>query len=533
MDGSIKSKLTTRTASVGIGAGFVLLLVALFVGLFFPTFQTIGYVLLVQIPAIWWWAIIGMVGTGIAYSTGHKTAATAVIGLALVMMLIVAPIASGIYAQQDIVNNQEFAQTDSLDDTSTEHVRVLPQNVADTYAESANQLPKYQTGNSDIAYHDGNYTWAYPIVADRLFVSWRGTQWGAFYVGMEQTDRSVSRNEQSMQNGLGQLFIDSFSWQTNAARYDVRHKPGTTFVFEHEGEQYIAKSYVRHEWKFRFAPIPQPYTVPKYGGTLVMDSDGNIEDLSPEEVQQSEKLRGQNTYPYDLARFRMTSMQLRNGVLNKWFVGDGVPKIADTGSQSDNSQPFAVPVDGEHGPELEYYIAATPAGSGDGIYQVYQIDGQSGSIEYVQFDDTRAGPSKAAGYTRSQNREPTWAIDTDEGSTQITEPIPLMIDDNLFWHMRVTPTDGSQISYTTFVDAQTGDVYRAESTAAIMSFIESEGTVAESNETDTGPSQDESEPAVTVHVISDGEVDRTIEVDQNESIRIDPNTGGSNATALP
>jgi len=523
--------MVRQNTALGIGAILALLFVALIAVLGMPIFQAIGYGLFIQSPAMLYWLAVGTVIVGALVYTGHPNAAITVGGAALVMALLVGPILSGVYAQEHILENQNFEQRAELENSSTEHVRVLPQNVADRYAESANQLPKYKTGKSDIAYHNGSYTWSYPVVPDKLFVAWQGNQWGSYYVDMEQTSRSVSTSKTTMKNGKGQLFIDSFNWKVTANRMLVDHKPETTFVFEDEGETHIARSYVTHDWEWRWTPIPMPYAVPEYGGTQVMNPDGNIEDYSPSEVESSEMFAGQNTYPYDLARFRMSSMQLQHGLLNKIFVSDDVPKIADTGGFSDNKQPFTVPMNGENGgtPDLQYFIAATPAGSGDGIYQIYKIDGQTGDIEYVEFDSTQAGPKKAAGYTRSQNRAPNWAANNEKGSTQITEPIPLVIDGNLYWHMRVTPTDGSRISYTTFVNADTGNVYRASNTEEIMTFIESGGAADFENDTDDGGGNQTDNPAdtdptndtFTVAVVEDGEVVDTFTVTQDQRVVIE------------
>jgi len=537
--------MARQNIGYGIGAIVALLLVALIGIVLMPLLQTIGYGLFIQSPAFLWWIGIGAVGAGAFAYTGHPTAAMAFGGIALVMAVMIGPFMSGVYAQEHILANQDFEERAELNDTSTEHVRVLPQNVADRYAESANQLPQYETGGSDIAYQNGTYTWSYPVEPGPFMVAWQGNQWGAFYVDMERTSRSVETSQTKMQNGLGQLFIDSFAWQTNAHRLDVDHKPGTSYVFEdrsasgecEDGCTHIAKSYVTHDWQFKLSPIPQPYAVPEYGGTMVMNPDGEIEDYSPSEVASNDVFEAQNTYPYDLARFRMSSMQLRNGLINKLFYQKGVPEIADTGGFSDNKQPFTVPVNGANGsaPDLEYYIAATPAGAGDGIYQIYRIDGQTGEIEYVQFDSTQAGPRKAAGYTRSQDREPNWAANNEQGSTQITEPIPVVLDGTLYWHMRVTPTDGSRISYTTFVNADTGNVYRASNTEEIYDFIRS----GSSQDFETGGGDDggadtggeATDGVFTVAVVEDGEVVRTFEVNQNQTVQIAGSQSSNTTTA--
>lgn len=520
--------MNSKQVLTGVSATVIAVVFAV---LLFPLWQTIGYKLFIASPATLWWIAVGAGVAALSLAIDHDHAYLLVYAgaaIIVVMGLFVGPFMSGVYAQQDIVNNQDIERVEKLPETSSEHVRVLPQNVGDRYAQSANQLPRYATGSSDIAYHNGTYTWAYGIKPDRLAVKLMGNQWGAFYVDMEQTGRNVQTSKTTMKHGMGMYVIDNYDYQMRLNKPFVDHRQNTAFVFESGGETHIAQSYVTHNWGFRLGPIPQPYAVPEYGGTIVTDSDGNQETLSPSEVANDPRLEGQNTYPYGLARFRMASMQLRNGLLNKLFIGEGVPQIADTGGFSDNRQPFTVPTASEDGsPELTYFIAATPASSGDGIYQIYTIDSQTGEIEYVQFDSTQAGPQKAAGYTRSQNRAPNWAANNEDGSTQITEPIPLVINDQLYWHMRVTPTDGSRISYTTFVNADTGTVYRASTTEQIYKFVESGNAEAVEDSNDTQTQDD----AFTVVILGDdGEVENTLTVTQNQSVRINPGNTTANAT---
>lgn len=519
-----------RASTVLFGIGAILVaVVTLGLGvLLLPLLQEIAYNLVIKAPYLWYWlAIGGIVATGL-YISGHPTAATAFIGFALIMALLIGPIAGSVQTQTHIVNNQDLGERATLPKTSDKHVRVLPRNVADRYAQSANQLPKYKIGDSDIAYNNGTYTWSYGVVPDRFAVSLFGNQWGSYYVNMEQTDRGIETSRTTMESGMGMMWFDNYQYQLTLDKPLVERESDTAFVFEHDGETHIAQSYENHDWKFglAFGVIPQPYSVPEYGGTQVMDSEGNIQDLSPSEVEQSEMLEGQNTYPYELARYRIDSMTYIHGALNGWFVGEDVPEIADTGGFSDNQQPFTVPTATSDGsPELTYFVATTPTGSGDGIYQIYTIDSQTGAMEYVEFNETQTGPKKAAGYTRSQNRAPNWAANNDDGSTQITEPIPLTIDGDLYWHMRVTPTDGARVSYTTFVNADSGNVYRAETTEEIYEFVRNgnadefeQNESSGSDETDT--SSGTSDGTITVAVVEDGEVVDTFTVSDDQQVVI-------------
>lgn len=488
--------------------------------LLLPIAQTFLYDIFIQTPATLYWLLIGGVLALVIGSKGYGRTATALLGLTIIMAFIVGPFMSGVYAQEHIVHSQEFEQVNALANTSNTHVRVLPRHVAETYADSSMQFPVYQLTQSDITYHDGSYTWSQGLAPDKIVVVLTGQQHGAFFTNMETTRKDVDIVEHTMQCGQGQLVTDSYGYRMNLDRFDVDHNPATAFNLVHEGELYIAQSYVTHQWRFGnplAGELPQPYVVPRYGGTLVMDDSCNVRDISASEVPQTDLLENQSAYPYDLARFRVTSMQLIHGLGNKIFVGEDVPKIAPTPGKG-NSQPYTVPMaDGS----LSYFMAMKPSGSGSGVFQVYTLDAQTGDIQFVEYNETQAGPQKAADFVRKENPRVNWVSQSSEGSSgtmTVAEPIPVVKNGVLYWHVRVVPKDGSGIAYTAFVNAQTADVTEMANDKEIYAFVREE---ALEDVEATTTNETTSEGMTQIAVIEDGKVVRTINISKNATIRIE------------
>lgn len=496
-----------------VAVAVVGLLIAILVGvLFLPIWQAIGYAIFVGSPMVLWWLVVGAVLGTAGIVTDHPLAGTSAFAACVVLALIIGPLVGGVYAQEHIVNGQTFEQRSELPNTSQDHVRVLPRAVADEYARSSMQYPQYELSSSDITYHDGSFTWSYGLQPDPFMVSWQGSQNGAFFVDMETHNKDIDVVEQKVQCGMGQVFLDSFQYKMATDRLDVDRDGDTSFVFEHEGELHIAQSYVTHDWHWKWTPVPQPYAVPEYGGTQVIDSECNIEDLSPSEVEQSEMLENQNTYPYDLAMFRVESQQLVHGIWNAMFYQRDVPQFDGVSGQG-NDQPFTVPVEDGNGTDLAYFVAAEPAGSGNGIYQIYTLDAQTGEIRYVQYDETQIGPQKATDFVRKENPRVNWATG-ESGTMEATEPIPVVRNDVLFWQVRVVPTDSTGMSYTAFVNAETSEVTEVEGDAQIYDFIGS-GAVD-----DGGNQSDTTDAVLVVQIVEDGEVVETINVTEGQSVEI-------------
>lgn len=321
-----------RRALIGV-CSLIIAIVAL------PVVQGVVYGVLVGAPSVLQWVVVGGLGTAIAVrrtDTNPRTVLLLGVGLTLLLALVVGPWVGSIYTREHLADEMstQAVERETLPNTSTERARVLPREVGDQYADSSVQFPQYRTATSDIAYRGDSYVWSYALVPDNLFVRLFGSQRGAVYVDMERSDKRVAVRETRFQNGRGQLVTDSFAYRATLHRPTVRHRPDTAFVFEHEGEAYLAQSFVRHEWQIRLAPLPQVYAVPRFGGVEVMDQRGSIRTIPAADVAESDLLVGQNVYPYHLARLRVLATNLNQGYLNTITAKEGVLRLAALPSEN-------------------------------------------------------------------------------------------------------------------------------------------------------------------------------------------------------
>lgn len=472
-----------------------------------PTVQELTYLILVASPATVQWGVIALILAGVGYYLDKFWVIGGAVGLFVIMGLFIGPVISGVYAQEEMSNqiNMDSPSIDELPETSNENVRVLPREVADNYADSSMQKPQYRLTDSDISYQDGEYKWSYGVVPDNLMVSWQGNQNGAMYINLEKSDKDTSIVESKFKTGRGQIWFDSYDYKSVLSNPTVHHKWDTTFNSEgSNGEKYIAHSTVTHDWKFRLAPIPQLYAIPQLGTVEVMDTDGNVQSLTPDEAYNSELLEHENFYPYDIAMFKINSMQYENGAINKWFYKEGVLEVTDLPSSTNNDWPIVVPTQSDDGVELTYFIATEPTGSGSGVFEVWTVDGQTGEAKVQSYNESQIGPNRAIDFVERQpdvNRL---------SNAQAVSPIPVVIDNNLFWHIKVIPQSESGVIYTGFVNAKSGDVTLLEGTDPIYAFM----TQDEIDEVKNTTNQN-SEDTTTVKVAvtdSNGEIIRTTNV---------------------
>lgn len=512
--------------TIGIVAGAVLLLITAFL---LPLLQPAIYFVYTT-PALIQWILVG---GGIAvfaewYDGLGKTGTNAGIylGLAVIVVLgvFVGPVMSGVYAQEDIYHNdmKNTQEVENLPEADAENPRILPREVALQYADGSLQYPRHTLDRGDITYHNGTYHWSHALEPDGLVNTFIGQQVGAVYINMSTSGKDVDTYEEDFKYGKGMLISDNYVYQLRLSEFLIQHQTSDSFIIQQEGKQYLVTPAVTHDYKVRFTPLPQVYTVPRYAGVYVQDAQGNMEHLSPEEASESDLLEGQNTYPYDLANFRVNAMRYQHGMLNKWFIHEDVPQIAEVPGKG-NSQPFTVPT--EDG--LKYFVATEPWGQANGIYQVYVFDAQTGeaSVKKYSTESSLYGPERASSKVMSDPEV------SRLNNVHTSEPIPVVVDGSLYWKVRVVPNTSSGITYIAFVDAHDGDVIKYETDEGTTAFLR-EGPGADEPEKPDNDSGESGGGALEIVVTDEnGNVVDRITVSENASVTIQQTNNNSTASA--
>ena len=399
---------------------------------------------------------------------------------------------------------KEVTEIDTLPDIDNENPRILPRTVANEFAENSLQEPRHRLAPSDIAItENGTPVWSFPLQPDGNINRFIIKQKGAAFADMTTSSSDISYSEQEMDVGIGMQIFDNINWQLPKQKYWVNYEDH--FVLNHDGENYIATPYVEYDLRFRF---PVVFTVPEWGGTALTDSEGNTEYIEREDIQNHEILGDQRNYPFDLARKYVSSMEYREGIINQWFFHENQLEVAPVpGFQ--NEQPFMILT--EDNPEL--FVATEPYGQASGLFEIWTIDAVDGGYEVYRLDRDQGliGANRAVNFVRQANSRVNWADrDSDTGFAPI-EPLPVIVDDRLYWQVRVVPLDSAGIAFTSFVDAETSDVYTAQDDQDIRDFLEGQDinqTTGNQTEVETG--------GVEITIIEDGEVVDTVRTNSTE-----------------
>ena len=430
------------------------------------------------------------------------------ITLVFISFIVIGGIANTAYTNVSMAEDLESNVTEinSLPDIDNENPRILPKTVAREFAENSLQEPRHRLAESDIAINDnGTPKWSFPLQPDGSLNKYIIKQKGLALADMTTSSSNVSYSSGEMDVGIGMQLFDNINWQQKKQRFWINYEDH--FVLEHEGENYIATPYVEYDYRFKFPVI---YTVPEWGGVALTDSEGQIEYVDRNDIEKNKVLKDQRSYPYELSRDYVSSMEYREGIINKWFLHENQLEVAKVPG-FDNDQPFMILT--EDNPEL--FVATEPYGQASGLFEIWTIDAVTGQYEVYKLnrDEGLIGANRAVNFVRQANSRVNWAdSDSDTGFSPI-EPLPVIVDDNLYWQVRVVPLDSAGIAFTSFVDAETSNVYTAGEDDEIIKFLK--GDDIEQNLA-TNQTQETKEGEIEITIIEEGKEVETITTDSKD-----------------
>ncbi|MGQ4555263.1 ABC transporter permease [Halobellus sp. GM3] len=421
-----------------------------------------------------------------------------------VMFLFVGAATTGLLAGEDIgkATIEGATTAESLSETDPTKPRVVPKSVASRYASNTLNFPQYRVAGGDISVRNGTPYWSYALAPDGAFNHYTKQQHGTVLVDMTEQNAEVETVVGDLRKGIGPAFYSNYRFaMLKQANYLVDY--GDPFMVVHGDEQHVAVPYTKPEFHW----LPLPYTTPSWGGVVLIDDDGTVEDLSPEEARSHPALTEQKLYPFDLAREKVAATKYRNGIVNTFTSHEDEVEVAPVPGEG-NDQPFVV--FSEDGPE--YVVAVEPYGQAQGLKEVWTVDARTGDYEVYAPDDSLFGARKATDYVRQAARTTDWDRFTP------SEPIPVVVDGRLYWEVRVVPTDSSGIAYTAFVDARSSDVHEVSTTPEVTAFLEGQNVTTRPD--GSGESDARAPTLVVERVAANGTVIETLEVYGNESVRV-------------
>jgi hypothetical protein len=345
---------------------------------------------------------------------------------------------------------KDFEEFDFSDDG---YLRILPKKVAETFMISSLEYPRYTIGNVHITTFSNSMFWFAYLEPDGLFNKLILKSKGIFLIPANTTERVVIREEKTIEYTPGQLITDNLYWKLY--RFDYFADYGKPRVVIKNNHIYTIVPQI----KYRFHWF---YTTPYWSGVVVIDEKGNAKFYSKEEALK--EFNDSVIFPESLARRIVESQNYWKesavaNILNLWFKHENEIELVDTDG---NRQPYLIMVN-----KKPYWVfAVEPYGRAYGISKIFVI-GMDGEIREYKFKEPKIGPIKGRDYV--QKTLPTYDWDKFE----IVEPLPIFVNNKLYWRYIIIPKSGGGISKIVLVDVETGDVKIFNSAKEYALFIRS------------------------------------------------------------
>ena len=455
---------------------------------------------------------------------------TSVVTVLFVLSILVGipagPLEQRTLASQTMTDATEVAEFPSA---NPDNPRVVPRQVSDVATSGSVSYRQHRLGASDIARtQNGSLAWSYAIEPDGFRNQVIENQRGVLVADMTELDqRQVNVYDQEFTYGQGMFLYRSADWQLKSTDYLAEYNDEPV-EFSYEGQPYMYYPKTAHEWNL----APFPHTTPAWKGGALVYTNGTVEHLSPEEAQSHPVLDGQRLYPLTLTQAEMESLNYRNGIINQLpVVGAHENEVENAGlpDSAENSQPFVIDLEGER---MSYVTALEPYGSDTrGLDEVWFADAETGEYTYFATGGEQlTGPERAMGVARASDSRTNWGE-----NFVVAEPVPITVDGELWWQIKVVPVDATDVARNVFVNADDSSTLELRTDDAIRSFVAGEQVSDQSEPPRNGTETDGSGSAgagegddVLYFVIvtdEDGNVVERIPVRSGQDTRIVDSTG--------
>jgi hypothetical protein len=136
---------------------------------------------------------------------------------------------------------------------------------------------------------------------------------------------------------------------------------------------------------------------------------------------------------------------------------------------------------------MSYVTAMEPFGEDTrGLDEVWFADAETGEYTFFGTDaETLTGPERAMGIARSADSRTNWGE-----NFIVSEPVPVTVQGELWWQIKVVPTDFTDVARNVFVNADDGETLQLRTDDAVRSFIR-EGTGTNGTAIDPGGDGDD------------------------------------------
>lgn len=340
-----------------------------------------------------------------------------------------------------------------------EPVRLTPKLVATRYATDSFQSPQEHLGDSQIVTADGKLERVFPRLPDGWLLYFLKKMNGFVTVEVGTLDRKVSIEDAQFKYSEGVGIFDNLYYRLPLKKYFVNYSAEPIYLKDDKGSWVTVVPYIKYK---NF-----PFTIPYWGGVMVITQTGDITDYTPEQAETLSWVQNNRIFPKELTLYYANSFSYKGGLLNKWFLHKDQIEVVNLPSDEP-----VLHISTDEG--FKEMVVAEPYGRSYGIYKIFLVDATTGKREMINYDmkSQLTGPVVAADYIKREFPSYNWS------SFILSEPRPVKINGDLNWMLTIIPDDAAGIAKTVLLDAKTNKVVSFDTETQLNQLLQT-GTVTE------------------------------------------------------
>ncbi len=247
---------------------------------------------------------------------------------AAILALFIALVAQVPLNNKALYDASTFTEQTELPEISS--ARIMPYEVAEQISSSGFDSSTDRLAQTHMVIDSaGRMNWTFGQVPNGFFRYWTKKSQGLAAQPADQTTRELTLTKGEFKYSPNTGLTDSIYWQLYRRHY-FSSIPEIVFMLNDAGEPVIVAPFIKYRGFWT--------KVPYLAGVYVVSTDGQIEELSPEEAAKTPYLaRSGQIVPASLARRIQESYKYKNGIWNRFFVHEDQIEISDT---EDNTQPY-------------------------------------------------------------------------------------------------------------------------------------------------------------------------------------------------
>jgi hypothetical protein len=333
-------------------------------------------------------------------------------------------------------------------------VRLVPRDVAVQSTSSGFNSPTERLSDFHIVRTPRGLEWTSLRTPDGTVRTFTKKSQGIVSLDALQTERNSRQTDARLEVAPGLQVTDNLRWRILKEHFLVDPVEPTA-ILDDQGRPLIVAPYLEYRGILVRRPV--------LGGVFVVNPDGRIEDLSPEQARaRPEIARSGRLYPEPLARIVQDAYAYKRGIVNRFFFHEEQTQITDTES---NEQPYLIDF-GARG--AKWVTVAEPYGRAFAANAIFLTDTVTGATQIwrVPRNQSLSGNRRAIQTVRSASIPGVVFAGDDArgpsagGRFQVVEPRPVFTGGRLVYLLSIVPESANAVSKSVIVDAASNKVVR-------------------------------------------------------------------------